>query len=275
MTTSHNVKGGDNLNLYVGEWGNPDGNPILFIHGWSASHLAWRNQFESELGEDFRIVAPDLRGHGMSDAPLDAEHYSNARLWADDIAAIIEELEITQPVLVGWSYGGFIICDYLSEYGQSDISGVNFVGGGVTFNKDAFGTLLGPGFLNYVQGATKPDLQSNIKALRQFVRELVAGQLSQDDVETILAFNMVVPPEVRAGMLQREINSDDILSEMDVPVLVTQGREDKHCLPAMAEHIMDTCSTATASWYSNSAHMPFWENPERYNTELAEFTRDV
>lgn len=271
MTTTHVVKGGNNLNLHVREWGNHDRPSILFIHGWSANHLAWKYQYESSLSEKFRLVALDLRGHGMSDAPLESEHYSKGQLWADDIAAIIEKLDIRRPVLVGWSYGGYVISDYIAAFGQSAISGVNFVGGGVTFNKNAFGTLLGPGFLNYVEGATQPDLPTNIEALRQFVRELVASPMQQEDFERTLAFNMIVPPEVRAGLLKREIDSDDVLMNMTVPVLVTQGKEDQHCLPAMSEHILEVCPTANASWYDGVAHMPFLENPQRFNSELAEF----
>lgn len=275
MVTTHLIPGGGNLNLHVREWGNTDRTPILFIHGWSGNYLAWRYQYESSLREEFRLVALDLRGHGMSEAPLEAEHYSDAQLWADDIAAIIEKLDLKQPILVGWSYGGYIIADYISAYGQSAISGVNYVGGGVKFNDAAFGTLLGPGFLNYVKGATQPDLSTNIEAMRQFVRELVVNPMDLEDFEYALAFNMIVPPEVRAGLLEREIDSDDVLKKMNVPVLVTQGKEDQHCLPAMAEHILKVCPTAKASWYDGVAHMPFLENPQRFNTELAEFAEKV
>ena len=98
--------------------GQGDGPPILFIHGLSQSHLCWAKQYESALAEEFRLVAYDLRGHGMSQAPLEPEHYTDSGLWADDVAAIIEQLGLDRPVLVGWSYGGFVICDYLRDHGQ-------------------------------------------------------------------------------------------------------------------------------------------------------------
>ena len=87
---THTVAGGGGLRLHVREWGKPDGPPILFIHGWSQNHLCWEQQYESALADEFRLVACDLRGHGMSDAPLAAEHYTDAQLWADDVAAIID-----------------------------------------------------------------------------------------------------------------------------------------------------------------------------------------
>jgi pimeloyl-ACP methyl ester carboxylesterase len=66
--------------LNVVETGNPDGKPILFIHGLSGCGLVWGRQLGSELGRDFRLVAMDLRGHGMSAKPRDA--YGDSRLWA-------------------------------------------------------------------------------------------------------------------------------------------------------------------------------------------------
>ena len=99
------------------EWGRPDGRPILFLHGWFQSHLCWAEQYHSALAQEFRLVASDLRGHGMLEAPPNPGHYTNGRLWADDLAAIIDQLGLDRPVLVGWSYGGFIICDYLRAHG--------------------------------------------------------------------------------------------------------------------------------------------------------------
>ena len=77
--------------------GAPDGQPIVLIHGWSQNHLCWAHQYDSALADEFRLVAYDLRGHGMSDAPLDAAHYTDAALWADDLAAVIEALELQRP----------------------------------------------------------------------------------------------------------------------------------------------------------------------------------
>ena len=64
-----------------------------------------------------------------------------------------------------------------------------------------------------------------------------------------------------------------MLRSLDVPLLVTHGREDSVVLPAMAEHVLDTCPTAEASWYEDVGHVPHLEDPERFNRELAELTR--
>jgi pimeloyl-ACP methyl ester carboxylesterase len=270
---THTVQGGGGLRVHVREWGPQDGRPILLIHGWSQNHLCWAKQYESTLADDFRLVAFDLRGHGMSDAPLEPEHYTDARLWADDVAAIIDALSLDRPVLVGWSYGAFVICDYVRTYGTRQLSAIGFVEGAVKLGEQAFGTLIGPGFLDYFSHATADDLPTNIWAMRGFLRACVASPLPADEFETALCWNIAVPARIRANLAAREIDDDDVLRALDVPLLVTQGRQDTVVLPAMAEHVLATCPTAEASWYDGVGHAPHLEAPQRFNRELAELAR--
>jgi non-heme chloroperoxidase len=270
---AHVVRGGGGLRLHVREWGPADGPPILLIHGWSQNHLCWVRQYESALVDEFRLVAYDLRGHGMSEAPLEPGHYTDGKLWAADVAAIIEELHLDRPVLVGWSYGAFVICDYVRAHGQDRIAAINFVEGAVKLGETAFGTLIGPGFLDHFVGATADDLPTNLGAMRSFVRACIVKPVPDDDLETAICWNVAVPAAIRASLAAREIDCDDVLSTLRVPLLVTQGRADSVVLPAMAKHVLATCPTAQASWYEGTGHVPHLENPERFNRELAELTR--
>jgi pimeloyl-ACP methyl ester carboxylesterase len=270
---THTVGGGGGLRLHVREWGKADGPPILFIHGWSQNHLCWAKQYESALTDEFRLVAYDLRGHGMSEAPLEPEHYTDAKFWADDLAAILDELQLDRPVLVGWSYGAFVISDYVRAYGQDRIAAINFVEGAVRLGEAAFGTLIGPGFLDHFVGATADDLPTNIGAMRSFVKVCASKPLPAEDFETALCWNMVVPPQIRASLAAREIDCDDVLRTLTLPLLVTQGRIDTVVLPAMAEHVLATCQTAEASWYDGIGHLPHLQEPARFNGELAALTR--
>ena len=272
---TRSVRGGGGLRLHVREWGRADGPPILFIHGWSQNHLCWVKQYESGLADEFRLVAFDLRGHGMSEAPLEAEHYTDGKLWADDVAAIIDELGLDRPVLVGWSYGPFVICDFIRAHGQDDIAAINFVEGAVKLNAAAFGTLIGPGFLDNFAGATADDLPTNIAAMRSFVRACVVKPVSDDDLQTAMCWNVVVPPAIRAHLAARDLDCDDVLRTLTRPVLVTQGRADSVVLPDMARHVLATCPTAVASWYDGVGHVPHLEDPERFNRDLAALTRRV
>lgn len=270
---NYTVEGASGVNLHVREYGPSTGIPILLIHGWSQSHLCWSKQYESALRNEARIVVLDLRGHGMSDAPLEADQYTDGDKWADDIAAVIDELALDKPILVGWSYGGYIISDYVRRKGQDKVAGLNFVAGAVVLGPKAFGTLLGPGFLENAPGACQSDLPTNIAAMRRFLRACIAGPISQEEFEQILAFNMVVRPDVRAALAQRELDFAPILEQIRVPVLVTHGRSDVVVLPAMADYILEHCRNADASWFDGVGHAPFLEDPARFNAELMRFAK--
>ncbi|HVP54596.1 MAG TPA: alpha/beta hydrolase, partial [Candidatus Eisenbacteria bacterium] len=78
---SHMIPGGGGTQLHVVETGYPQGRPILYIHGFSQCWLTWSRQLNSDLAQDFRLVAMDLRGHGLSDKPQ--QGYDDTKLWAD------------------------------------------------------------------------------------------------------------------------------------------------------------------------------------------------
>jgi non-heme chloroperoxidase len=243
--------------------------------GGHAAAASWTKQYQSPLADEFRLLAFDLRGHGMSEAPLEPEHYTDGRLWADDLAAVIDELRLDRLVLVGWSYGPFVIGDYLRAHGQNRIAAINFVEGAVKLGVAAFGTLIGPGFLDHFAGATANDLPTNIRAMCSFVRACVVKPVLDDDLQAAMCWNVVVPAAVRANLAAREIDCDDVLRALEVPLLVTHGRADSVVLPAMAEHVLATCPTAEASWYEGVGHVPHLEEPERFNRELAALARRV
>ena len=76
---NHRITGGGGVQLNLVETGNPNGRPILFIHGFSQSWRVWNRQLNSDLTDDCRLVAMDIRGHGLSDKPR--EGYAESRLW--------------------------------------------------------------------------------------------------------------------------------------------------------------------------------------------------
>ena len=121
------VKTPDGLAISAQDWGNPAGPEILFIHGFSQSHLSWMRQVDSDLAKEFHIVTYDLRGHGNSDKPLDPATYRNPPAWGHEVQAAIDATGIKRPVLVGWSYAGRVISDYLATEGAGKIAGIDFV----------------------------------------------------------------------------------------------------------------------------------------------------
>jgi non-heme chloroperoxidase len=262
------VRTPDGVTIAAQEWGNPSGSEILFIHGFSQASLSWQRQVESDLAKEFRMVTYDLRGHGNSDKPLEPEKYKESKAWADEVQAVIDAAKLKRPVLVGWSYGGRVIGDYLAIHGAAGLAGLNYVDA-VSKSDPSF---LGEG-LKVQPLMFSEDLATNIAATRTFLHSCFERQPSQDEFETMLAFNMMVPPKVRANMGGRTLSMDETLKALNLPVLVTHGVADKLILVAMAKHTAATIPGAKLSLYDGVGHAPFWEDTARFNAELAAFVR--
>jgi pimeloyl-ACP methyl ester carboxylesterase len=268
--TRHTINSPDNVALAVQEWGNPSGPPILFTHGISQCHLSWRKQYESDLAEQFHLITFDLRGHGTSSKPLDAPSYQENQRWADDIECILDGLNLIRPVLVGWSYAGRVICDYLLTYGDSRLAAINFV---------SASTKTGPEFASpggkLLRALMTDDPSSNTQNVHAFLAACSAQPLASADLEIMTAYNLLTPAQVRDHMLRRTTPYDEALRKVKVPVLITHGEKDQIVIPAMAQYTASVIPHAKISLYADSAHMPFWEEAPRFNRELSFFVRNL
>src|SRR3982075_1088664 len=225
------VKTPDGLTISAQEWGNPSGPETLFIHGFSQSYLSWMRQVDSDLAKEFHIVTYNLRGHGNSDKPLDPARYRDSKAWGDEMQAVIDAAGLRRPVLVGWSYAGRVISDYLATHGADKLAGINFVDAPIKVDP----ALIGDNLKNLPLMASE-DLATNIAATRTFVHGCFSRQPSADDFETVLAFNMMVPPKVRAGLGGRPLDASDMMSKLKLPVLVTHGAQDRNAKVGAAEY---------------------------------------
>ena len=258
----------DGLTIAAQEWGNPNGPGIVFIHGFSQSSLSWMRQTNSDLAKDFHIVTYDLRGHGNSDKPLDAARYRDGKAWADEVQAVIDAAGLKRPVLVGWSYAGRVISDYVTNRGAAGIAGINFVDASIKFIPE----YVGDNLKNLPLMASE-DMVTNINATRVFLHGCFSKQPSADDFETMLAFNMMVPPKVRAGLGGRPLDATAVMSKLTIPVLVTHGAEDKNAKVDAAKFTASTIPGAKLSIYDGVGHSPFYEDAPRFNGELAALVR--
>lgn len=268
---AYSVKTPDGLTIAAQEWGNPNGPEIVFIHGFSQSHLSWIKQVtDAGLAREFKMVTYDLRGHGNSDKPLEPEKYKTGKFWADELKAVMEATGLKRPVVVGWSYGGRIMADYLTTYGAANVAGLNYVDAGQK-GDPAF---VGPNLKNQ-PAMMSDDLAANIAATRAFLHGCFSIQPTQDEFEDMLAFNMMVPPKVRLALGNRPLQVDDMLKALKVPVLVTHGAEDKNSNLIAAEYTAKMIPGAKLSVYQGVGHSPFFEATPRFNAELAEFVRNA
>jgi pimeloyl-ACP methyl ester carboxylesterase len=259
--------------LHVVETGNPEGRPIVFLHGFSSCWLAWSRQLCSDLAQDFRLVAVDLRGHGLSDKPC--EGYADSRLWADDINAVIEALRLDRPVLSGWSYGPLVILDYLRHYGEGRIGGVHIVGGVTKLGSEAALAVLTPEFLGLVPGCLATEAEESVRSLGALLRLFFVREPAAEELYQMLGYNVSVLPSVRQALFSRVLDNDDLLPTLRRPVLITHGTEDAIVKPAVVEQHKAGLPHAQVHLMAHAGHAPFWEDTARFNGRLREFCADL
>jgi pimeloyl-ACP methyl ester carboxylesterase len=266
---THKVAGGGGVQLHVVETGNPRGRPILFIHGFSQCSLAWSRQLGSDLARDHRLVAMDLRGHGLSEKPRDA--YGDSRLWADDVAAVLDVLNLDRPVLCGWSYGSLIIQDYLRHYGESRISGIHFVGGITKLGSDAAMAVITQELLTLVPGFFSTDAEESVRSLKGLVQLCFVDEPSAADMYLWLGYNVLVPPHVRQALFSRVIDNEDFLPSIRKPALITHGAKEAIAKPEVVNQHRAVLAHAEIHTPPHAGHAPFWEDSAAFNQRLRAF----
>jgi pimeloyl-ACP methyl ester carboxylesterase len=271
----HEVSGGNGVKLYVEESGNPQGQAILFIHGFSQGLACWTKQVNSELAEAYRLVCFDLRGHGKSDKPNEASAYADSKLWADDVAAVIESLNLQNPVVVAWSYGGAVICDYVGVYGQDKLGAIVFVDATVHVGTPEALSYLKPAALAVAGGMMAGDVVTNVDSTIKFLQECLHKELATDDFYLALGFNMVVPPNVRQALLTRNLDNTSVVEGITIPALVIHGEEESAVSPKAAKALHAGLKNSDLLFYSETRHIQFLENPARFNSDLDEFIKRV
>ncbi len=261
------IPSADGLNLAVYEAGNPTGPAILFIHGFNQASLCWYQQMEDrDLAARFRMVAYDIRGHGASDQPEDVARYANEADFAADTHAVITTLGLDRPVLVGWSYAGRLINDYVRHYGTGAIAGINYVGAKL----DSDPAFNGPGNEHF-RDMLRPDLAREIAAVEKFLRACFFLPPPEKTIAQARYYNMRMTPRTRRAHLTRSPDDGAVLATLDVPVLLTQGSRDTLVLPGLAQARAPLIPDAQLSMYHGIGHMPFAEDTPRFNRELAAF----
>ena len=113
----------DGTRLFYKDWGT--GQPVLFAHGWPLSSDAWDQQMLFFGQQGYRVIAHDRRSHGRSDQTWDG---NNMDQYADDLAELIEALDLRDLVLVGHSTGGGEVAHYIGRHGTARVAKVVLVG---------------------------------------------------------------------------------------------------------------------------------------------------
>ncbi len=122
-TGTHMVTVKDGTRIFFKDWGT--GRPIVFSHGWPLTADAWDSQMMFLASRGFRVIAHDRRGHGRSDQPWsgnDMDHY------ADDLAAVLDSLNVKDATLVGHSTGGGEVAHYIGRHGTARVAQAVLIG---------------------------------------------------------------------------------------------------------------------------------------------------
>jgi non-heme chloroperoxidase len=122
------VKAPDGVTLFYKDWGG--GKPVVFIHGWPLNADMWEYQMAPLARQGLRCIAYDRRGFGRSDQPLGQYDYD---IFADDLKALLDTLDLREVTLVGFSMGGGEIARYLSRHGDARIARAVLVASVVPF----------------------------------------------------------------------------------------------------------------------------------------------
>jgi non-heme chloroperoxidase len=113
----------DGVEIYFKDWGS--GRPIVFSHGWPLSSDSWDDQMVFFAENGFRAIAHDRRGHGRSSQPW---HGNDMDGYADDLAQLLQQLDVEDAILVGFSTGGGEVARYIGRHGTQRVGKVVLIG---------------------------------------------------------------------------------------------------------------------------------------------------
>ncbi|GGP56915.1 alpha/beta fold hydrolase [Saccharothrix coeruleofusca] len=245
-----------------------DGPAVVLVHGWAQSGEVWTHQLAAP---PFRATAPDLRGHGDSEVTEDG--YRDPAAWAADLKAVLDRVG-APAVLVGWSYGGLVVTDYLRVHGTAAVAGLVLVGAITEIGRDRPGGATGPLMRRALPDALSEDPAVAVPALTRFITDQAPG-LEGAVAQRMIGAALRVPPWVRRELFRRDVGSADVLRSVDRPTLVLHGTADQVVDPAAGEYAAALIPGARSHRYPDVGHAPFLERPERFTADLAAFAREV
>ncbi|WP_416066550.1 alpha/beta fold hydrolase [Rhizobium sp. ZK1] len=261
------VKAPDGVDIAVQESGDPGGPAIVFIHGLLGSHLNWDRQVSSPKLHHYRLITYDLRGHGLSGKPDDAEAYHDGRRWADDLSAVLKATGAKNPVLVGWSLGGVVLSNYLAAYGDDGLGGVVYVDGVIELN-----AALITSHPQVYAGMASDDLRAHLDAVKTFLALCFERKPDTATFERLLSNAAMASWIMTRTVPSMTVSAVQGLPRARVPVLLLYGgRDDLVKVEPSVARARALNPAIQTKIYAKSGHAPFLEEAPRFNGDLAEF----
>ncbi len=248
------------------------GRPLVLLHGWSCTRSFWRPQIEA-LSRRFRLLVPDLPGHGRS--PANPETLSIAAI-AGQVKRLITVRELDRPVLVGWSMGALAAFDLIRQFGTDGLGGLVIVDMTPRLLNDGEWTLGLQGFDPQVNAlmlaAIRADWPGNARLLlpRLFARDRPVDP----DLAAWMGREMgAADPEAMAVLWESMAEQDfrSLLPSIDLPALVIHGGESQLYAADVSAYLANHLPRAERACCPNAGHAPHLEEPRLFNTLLRDF----
>jgi len=259
----------NDINMYYEIHG--DGFPLVMIHGINQNSLTWPPIFLDEVSKNFKIIIFDSRGAGRTDKP-DIEY--SIKMFADDTVGLMDALNIERAHVLGHSMGGFIAQELVINYPER-------VEKLILFSTSCGGSKAVPPSPEVMQmlsedleGLTLEDMQ------RRFIPIALTEEYVKDNLDLIeesITIYLKAPTPLysfkrQLGAVMR-FNAGRRLKKINTPTLVMHGKKDILILPQNAEILAKLIPEAKLTYFENSAHATYVEEPENVAKALFEFLK--
>jgi non-heme chloroperoxidase len=275
MTTGH-VTTKDHADIFFKDWGK--GQPVVFSHGWPLTADAWDDAMKVVADQGYRGIAHDRRGGGRSSQPWDGNDLDS---YADDLAAVIESLDLRDIVLVGHSTGGGEIARYVGRHGSSRVAKMVLVGAipplmlktdrnPEGLPKDVFDGLreqLLADRSQFYQNLSEPFYGANRKgsSVSSGLRDQFWGQSMTVGIKG--AYDCI------KAFSETDLTMD--LEAIDVPTLIIHGDDDQIVpFEASAAKSSKIVKGAKLAVYKGAPHGLTSTMKDRFHSDLLSFLRD-
>jgi len=249
------------VRLEYAEQGDPDGVPVVFLHGVTDSRRSWEPVLP-HLPSSIRAIALSQRGHGDSERRPDAGY--RIEDMAEDTSALIDALGLGPTVLVGHSMGGWVAQQVAIEY-PDRVLGVVLEGtfGAVRDNPAV------PALVEEL--AALPEMEAAFA--REFQQSTIARPLPPGALDVFVAESTKLPvwlwQELFEGFL--EVDLGDRLPSIEAPTLLVWGDRDEYITRADQDRLLAAIPDCRLEVHEGTGHAVHWEEPERFAARLASY----
>ena len=264
------VRTRDGVGLFVRDWG--EGRPVLFVHSWAMQSAMWAYQVADLSDQGLRCIAYDRRGHGRSDVP--AGGYDMDTL-ADDMAEVIEQLDLKDAVLVGHSMGCGEILRYVSRHGTGRVAKIAFLAPATPFPLQTADNPHGAPMAYFEQmwAAWAKDFP---RWAEENKGPFFTPQTSPQMIDWVIRMLLETPTPVAIATSRAMVTTDlrGDLAKVDRPTLVLHGDKDASApLELTGRPTAAGIRGAVLKVYPGAPHGLFLTHLERVNRDLLTFAR--